>query len=99
MNTRTVALALGVAGVLLVAGLATLFSSTPLSELLNNNKGTSEGSNNNPDDDPDDEAPDDNSAEGDEGPGGNKKQILPTEPIPTSPTPLPAETVQGEPNL
>ncbi|GEM_PF-4871396 len=96
MNTKTAAIALGVAGILLVAGLATLLSSESLSELLNDSKGTNEGSSNN--------GPGDNDR--DTGPsnlddGGDDQTTDPVDPvIPTVKEPVaePAP-VQGEPKL
>jgi hypothetical protein len=92
MNMKTIAMAFGVAGVLLVAGLAAVFSSTPLSDLMNNSDEREEGSNNigvdGSDDTPDTSVTD---------PEGTPE--LPSEPIPVSNEPSPAETVQGEPNL
>jgi hypothetical protein len=92
MNMKTMLMALGVAGVLLVAGLAAVFSSTPLSDLMNNSNSREEGSNN-LGGDGSDEIPDTIVTDPED------THELPSEPIPVSNDPSPAEAVQGEPNL
>ena len=93
MNTRTTLMALGVAAVLLVAGVAAIFASTSLSDLAKNGGSEGQGNTNNVDDSNERTSNDDATGQSED------TTILPSEPVPTNDDPTPAETEKGEPNL
>lgn len=94
MNVKTIFMALGVAAVLLVAGLATVFYSTPLSGLMRTSDNNDAGSS----------GVDSGGSNGITSPGTTDQDsvvtpALPSEPIPTNDESKPAEVKQGEPSL
>ncbi|MBI0583787.1 MAG: hypothetical protein ISF22_06110 [Methanomassiliicoccus sp.] len=108
MNGKTMIMAMGVAAVLLFAGLAAAFGSTTIQDLLNTNDG--ERTLDNADDSSDETGPSANTNDEDTNtePVVNDltepvrtPNLLPTPaPIPTpTPTPTPAPVVEGEPRL